>query len=301
MELKQSLTEMGVYFSKRYKTKNKNNFINYLVNKLKEKKIEYKIFGGSGHHLCVGNLETAAIVVLAYYDTADLMLLKNYRYTPLDAKNVAKKERLNSLIYAMISISLIALIVILTLKIKTTNFFIRVLVYLFDIILGFLAAKMAKGVEKKINMNANSAAIAVLYKIMMSKKLKKTALILVDNAAMLTSGYRDIKMIEEIQNKKIIILNNIGYGTDLVICANPSTFELAKNFQDHLKSAKLIKMTQEEYERTVVGMFENSLMVFSAEMQEDMVYIENTRNKNDFKVNVERLENIEKALIETLI
>lgn len=303
--MKQALTEMGIYFPRRFKTKNKNNFINYFVNKLKEKNIEYRIIGSSGrvngHHLCIGDLENASYVILAYYDTADIMLLKNYRYTPLDAENAAKKERLNSLLYAAVSILLLAVIAMLTWKIKTATLFLKIVIGLTDIILGCFAAKTAKGIEKKINMNANSSSLAVLYKLLMSKKLKKTAVILVDNAAMLSRGYQDIRMLQEIEDKKIIVLNSIGCGKDLMICTNLNTDGLGKDLCRHLKGAELIRLTQNEYEKTVAGMFENSLMIFSADKQDGVIVIENTRNRKDFKVDVERLEDIEKALSETLM
>lgn len=301
INIKQALTEMGVYFPTRHNKNNKSIFLNFIINQLNENKIPNELIefnNPKSFHLSIGNVEKADKIILANYDTSNTMLMSNYLYTPLDAKKVMTNERKNATLYAFTSLLFILAIILLTYNIRKYSTFIKIVVIIVDFVLAFIAYKFASGLPKKMNMNNNSAAIALLYKIVLNNNLNNKAIILFDKSAMFSTDYKQLRDIIDIKDKEILILDCIGSGENIYLYYKNKSSETVDNLVKRSETIIPKALSEEDMRKTTVGMFSNPILVFSGDEIKNEIVVKDARIKMDYKINLENLEKIEKLILD---
>ncbi len=296
LNMKQALSEMGIYFPCRFSNRDKQNFLHHLIQQLDKAGVCHELISDKGTHCMIGDWRNASKVIIAHYDTPTLMLLRNVQTSVLDAKSIMINERKNSMLYALLSILLMLPILMIVFVFDKCSIISKLLLLIVSAILALLAKKAASGFPKRMNINDNSASLAILYKLLMTQQLKDTAVLLCDRASMFSSGYLQLSKLEGMNQKSVIVLNSLAAGKHVYCCFQEEEQKTAEELKKQMPSLILKEYSDKQMAKSIIGMFGHSLILFSGEERVGTVFIEKRRTRKDYPVSIERLVEIEKAL-----
>ena len=209
------LTKYGSRRSKRQKKKFKSYIKNYASNINKDVSIQpYKIDRIIVENIIIGELNTSKYIFVAPYDTGEKMLNSQHkRYInqfELNRQMILK----NRLIYILIGffISFVSLYLIYT-SFSQKNW-LRIIMLMFGVISLIIGVITSRGYSSKYNV---SQTIPVTFLLDMLEKMDGSyAVVLLDNTETLDLGLATLLENNDLKNKYIIRIGNMGYGSQFV-------------------------------------------------------------------------------------
>lgn len=250
------------------------------------------------NNIVIGDLKKAKTIVVTAYDTPNKIYLHNYKYYPFNTLKNIKEEKKNLLVQFLISLVFIVLVTMILWNFTSYNIFFKISSIVISIILLLNAYFIIKGKPNKVNLNRNSASVAILIAIM--KELKRTdevAFVFLDSCVNSFEGFKVLKN-NASEDSEVIVLDCIGYGEKLVV-AHRENIKI-KNYL--FKELDFInkKYTEEEANNNVLNFFKKCIYVTSGTIENKQLVVKNTRSKNDFNVDINRLEKIKENLLKYL-
>lgn len=289
----------GVTLAKRYTKRQKRIFYSqaepYFKNlgfSVKLQTIKKKLLEVS--NITIGDINRADHLIVCPYDTPSRSLLL-YKYYPFNlSKNLTQEKRevfLHSFIYILSS--LIAYFVFR--QYLTFSILMRVLsIFLFACLI-FFCYRLIVGIPNPVNFNRNSASIALAAAL--AERLKKNrnvAFVLLDNTASSNTGWRVFADDESLKNKNIIYLDCLASGENLVCAHSRATIPQARKLAEKLAGVNVIDQVvpDGQIKDTKLQYFPQMLQICTGTIEDHYFFVENTRSKRDFKVDIPRLENL---------
>ncbi|MEG2244388.1 MAG: hypothetical protein RR925_02730 [Erysipelotrichaceae bacterium] len=295
--MKDSIITISVNLAKRKTAKQKDNFIKYISNILKEKNISVKLQETkskliTNKNIVIGNLKSSKVLIVSSYDTGSKMLFKS-NYFPINSKKNKRNEIINMLLYALLCLLCISVIFLASFLIKSNNIFIRISGILVD--LGFLLLLyMAITMPScRFNMSRNSAAVALIYKLS-QKKSTNCAYAYIDNSTTSNLGLNLLSNEKSLDKKDVIILDSLADGENVYVIFKSNNI-LGTEIASLINGIE-IKLDENEILNSPLSYFKNTIIITSGTYQNGELFTENQRTKMDYKVNVKRLEFIEQQL-----
>lgn len=297
--MKNLLMLFGVTLAKRYTKRQKRIFYSqaepYFKNlgfSVKLQTIKKKLLEVS--NITIGDINRADHLIVCPYDTPSRSLLL-YKYYPFNlSKNLTQEKRevfLHSFIYILSS--LIAYFVFR--QYLTFSILMRVLsIFLFACLI-FFCYRLIVGIPNPVNFNRNSASIALAAAL--AERLKKNrnvAFVLLDNTASSNTGWRVFADDESLKNKNIIYLDCLASGENLVCAHSRATIPQARKLAEKLAGVNVIDQVvpDGQIKDTKLQYFPQMLQICTGTIEDHYFFVENTRSKRDFKVDIPRLENL---------
>ncbi len=295
--MKNLLMLFGVTLAKRYTKPQKRIFYSQaeplfknLGFKIQLQTIKKKLLQVS--NIIIGDISRAKYLVVCPYDTPSRSLLP-YKYFPFNlSKNLAQENRevfLHSFIY--IACSLVAYFVFnhflsfSTLgKVSSAGFFLCLIV---------LCYRLIVGIPNKVNFNRNSASIALMAALAERLgKNKNVAYVLLDNTVSSNTGWRIFADEAILKNKIIIYLDCVSYGEKLVCAHSLASSPEANRLVELLPNVDVIDQVvpEAQLKDTKLQHFPKMLHICTGTIEDHYFFVRNTRSKNDFKVDMPRLE-----------
>lgn len=298
----------GVTLAKRYTPRQKSIFLSQahkyfqdLGYKVSYQNIKSKL--SSVTNMVIGELSTTSVVVACAYDTPSKAALPNYLYYPFNRKKNLQQENINLIIqFILMGLCFLGIYFLLSHS-KGYSLLFKIVSFLISGILGFTAYKLMKGYANKVNFNRCSASVALIAKLALKLKEKKSiAFVLLDQNV---NSYEGLKLLKnEIKNSKkiIIYLDSLSFGTKLVCAHNEKMNNTSVQLLKQLKPLELIDKTYgtERCEDTMLHFFTDMLVLTSGEIIQGQLAVKNSRSSKDYEVDMNRLESIEKG-IETFL
>ncbi len=254
-------------------------------------------------NVIAGNLNAADIVFVAAYDTPSKSFLPNYKYYPFHTEKNLNMEYFNLIAQIIIAI-VSAFMSYACLKLFfNNNGLSRIPYIILTIFFAILALYETKAHPNVFNFNRNSASLAVMERIAREcKGDSNIAFVFLDQAV---SSFEGLKLLKErcnVQNKKFILLDCIASGEKILVAHRENTENSAKKLIEKAKKYKLeIKnkvYSDEKAEKNVLAFAKNMLYIVSGTIEKNEFIVKNTKSKKDIVVDINRLDEIAKLLIE---
>lgn len=294
----------GITIGRRYTNKQKAVFVKHI--RKEAKALGYDVALQSKqlkmhalHNIIIGNLQEAKKVVVAAYDTPSKIYVPDYKYYPFNTKRNMNQEKLNFFIQSIFGfISIICAYIIWQQNSKFTITF-QIFSYVACLCLLLFAYSMFKGKANRCNFNRNSVSIALIVSLM--KELKKDediAYVFLDQGVNSFEGLRFLK--EQLSNQELLLLDCLAYG-DMVVCAHSELVNSKKIIENKLHIDIYDKCFEKaKVQKNMLSIYEHMLYLAVGNMQEKQFVITHTRSKQDYHVNIERVENIKQVIMEYL-
>lgn len=209
------LTKYGSRRSKRQKMKFKSFVKNYASNINKNISIQsYKMNRIMGENIIIGNLNTSEVVFIAPYDTGEKMLgNKHRRY--LNHFEVNRQAMLkNRLAYILTGFFILFVSLYLIYTSFSQNIWLMLIMLIVGVILLIIGVITSRGYDSKHNA---SQTIPVTFLLDMLEKMETPyAVALLDDTEILDLGLATLLENNDLKNKYIIRIGNMGYGSQFV-------------------------------------------------------------------------------------
>lgn len=294
----------GITLGKRYSKKQKAQFVEHICKEAKQCGYPVKLQSKQGktrplHNVIVGDLDSAKKVVIAAYDTPSKIYIPDYKYYPFNITKHLNQEKLNFFIQSILGFVAVLIAYFIWWQGSSYSLVIQVLTSVIAFLCICYAYAMFKGKANRCNFNRNSASIALLVSMMNDMKQDATvAFVFLDQGVNSYEGLR--YFVNELQHQQVLLLDCLAQG-ELLVCAHC----------DHVKSHSIINNTEnlEFYDKcyesskvqhNVLSIYDNMLYLASGDMLEKQFVIRNTRSKQDYHVDLERLEKIKQTIISYL-
>ena len=294
----------GVTLAKRYTKRQKRIFYSqaepYFKNlgfSVKLQTIKKKLLEVS--NITIGDINRADHLIVCPYDTPSRSLLP-YKYYPFNlSKNLAQENRevfLHSFIYILSS--LLAYFVFR--QYLTFSILMRVLSIVLFACLIFFCYRLIVGIPNPVNFNRNSASIALAAALAARlRKKRNVAFVLLDNTASSNTGWRVFADEEGLKNKNIIYLDCLASGENLVCAHSRAAIPQGRKLAEKLAGVNVIDQVVPDVQikDTKLQYIPQMLQICTGTIEDHFFFVENTRSKRDFKVDIPRLENLCDGLI----
>lgn len=247
-------------------------------------------------NIVVGDPSRAKTVFVAPYDTPT-KATRPFHYYPFNPEKTMGEERRDMTVKTVLGL-LIAILAVplisLAMARKGTWYFLLLGAALFL----FLGYRVMRGRANEVNFNRASAAVAVCMKLVEALKDKKNSVSFVfcDQAATSYEGYRVLGM-ELPQNANVVVLDAVAYGETLVLAHGPLANLRARKLLEKLpEGTRERTYGEEQLERNLLSFFPGGMVLTSGKIEGGELLVENTHSSGDHKLDLPRLEQIEKAL-----
>jgi len=294
----------GVTLAKRYTKRQKRIFYSqaepYFKNlgfSVKLQTIKKKLLEVS--NITIGDINRADHLIVCPYDTPSRSLLP-YKYFPFNlSKNLAQENRevfLHSFIYILSS--LLAYFVFR--QYLTFSILMRVLSIVLFACLIFICYRLIVGIPNQVNFNRNSASVALVAALAARlRKKRNVAFVLLDNTASSNTGWRVFADEEGLKNKNIIYLDCLASGENLVCAHSRAAIPQGRKLAEKLAGVNVIDQVVPDVQikDTKLQYIPQMLQICTGTIEDHFFFVENTRSKRDFKVDIPRLENLCDGLI----
>ena len=302
--MKNLLMLFGVTLAKRYTKRQKRIFYSqaepYFKNlgfSVKLQTIKKKLLEVS--NITIGDINRADHLIVCPYDTPSRSLLP-YKYFPFNlSKNLAQENRevfLHSFIYILSS--LLAYFVFR--QYLTFSILMRVLSIVLFACLIFICYRLIVGIPNQVNFNRNSASVALVAALAARlRKKRNVAFVLLDNTASSNTGWRVFADEEGLKNKNIIYLDCLASGENLVCAHSRAAIPQGRKLAEKLAGVNVIDQVVPDVQikDTKLQYIPQMLQICTGTIEDHFFFVENTRSKRDFKVDIPRLENLCDGLI----
>lgn len=305
--MKDLLFHFGITLGKRYTKKQKAWFLEEVV--LESKKqgwdsllVSSKTKFKPNQHLILGDTKKAEWVVMAAYDTPSQLFIPNAVYSPFHPQKNFMIDSIQLLLQSILGFLMFSVVIYLILNLSTQGQGGRLIGLLFGFLALIFIFKFMQGFANPINHNRNSASIVVMLEMLKEKKLKEnTAMIFIDHAVLHAEGYNEIKGMKLIpESANVLILDCLAYGETLVLAHDASCSQTAMRFQHNIKNSISLRSVTEGSLNHAFGLFKQGMLLISGSIRNQEFVVTSTRNRKDYKVDLDRLENIKCAIVDTV-
>lgn len=302
--MKNLLMLFGVTLAKRYTKRQKRIFYSqaepYFKNlgfSVKMQTVKKKLLEVS--NIVIGDINRADHLIVCPYDTPSRSLLP-YKYFPFNlSKNLAQENRevlLHSFIYILSS--LLAYFVFR--QYLSFSMVMRVLSIVLFACLLFFCYRLIVGIPNPVNFNRNSASIALAAALAERlQKKRNVAFVFLDNTASSNTGWRVFADEEGLNNKNIIYLDCLASGENLVCAHSRAAIPQGRKLAEKLAGLNVIDQVvpDAQIKDTKFQYIPQMLQICTGTIEDHYFFVENTRSKRDFKVDIPRLEHLCDGLI----
>ena len=288
----------------RRNTRTKVKFLTYLNNEFKEQGLQCKMWKEKNgmltmYNLVVGNLATADNIILVGYDTPTKVLVNNYLYYPLDANKNRTNEKKNIFLRSALLILIIIGCFVGAYYISRINIKYKLILTVLLAITCLICALSIKETPNGNNLNKNTAAVAIIMKLLYDAEVDKSkfAVVFLDRTTDGYFGYRKIKEVmgEDLNRKNVLILECLAYGTHNYLVTNCDKSVIKERLKR--KNTFIIKTLRKRDDySSVVSIFNKAFYFFCADELDGELVVKNTRSKNDKYYMLENMERIGEAL-----
>lgn len=249
-------------------------------------------------NIIAGDPDRAKTVFVVPYDTPT-KATGTFRYYPFNPEKTLGEEKRDirrktvlGLAVAVLSVPLIAL------AMNRLGLWLLLLApaALF-LVVGY---RLMKGSVNGVNFNRASAALAACMKLTEELKDKKNnvAFAFCDRSVTAYEGYKILGMSLS-QNANVVVLDAIANGETLVLAHGPLANLRAKKLLEGLPEGTREKVYEEEQtERNLLSFFPGGMVLTAGRIESGDLVVEGTRSDEDHKVDMKRLEQITRALID---
>lgn len=293
MNMKEELLRYAIMIPIRYNRNQKTAFIDMMIEDAKKLNLAYRSEKMKTRffectNLIIGDLQHADTVFMTAYDTPQRNFFAASRYYPLHSK---KNQQIQTLEFLIHLILLILACVITVMLLFSWNQLVTSMKIGYVLMLGVFALMliyMSINKASKVNMNRNSASVAIMYKLM-KEKPRKTAFVFLDHAVSSYEGYKELLQDHDLSKKKVIILDSLAKG-EKIVCA---TLQKESCFKDHFQTVKYDKT---EACDNVLHLMPYAYLLVSAD--HDEFYVD---TKKDDRISMEQVNMIYEILYKSLI
>lgn len=284
------LTKYGSRRSKRQKAKFKSFVKNYASKINKNVSFQsYKINRIMGENIVIGNLDTSQYVFVAPYDTGEKILDNKHRRYLNHFEENRQSILKNRLIYILIGflISFIALYLIYTSF--TQKFWIKLIMLIAGVILLIIGVITSRGYDSKNNA---SQTIPLTFLLDILEKVKAPyAVVLLDDTETLDLGLATLLENNDLKNKYIIRIGNMGYGSQF-LALTTNTNGLLKQLKRSFSLLKIEKITNSFLQKNC----KEYIHLSWCEKDEQGYYIPYYGTSKDYAIHLENIEEMFKIV-----
>lgn len=265
---------------------------------LNEDKSNNKILKKKALNFFVGDIKKAKAIIVTGYDTPIKALSKNYKYYPLDAFENHSQEFIDLIFRISISaVIIVCFFVFLFLKnILSINIVLKYIIFALVVLLSII---FAKGIPNKNNYNRNTSAIAVMVDMILNIKLNDNlAFCFLDKQAEDSLGFESLgKILEKINpDCEVVILDAVANGKTLYYAKTKGIHNIS--FCDNRICE--VQLSREEIKRNPLFFFKKAIMITRGSISANGIVVNNTRTSKDNKIDLNKLETVERILLEVM-
>ncbi|MCI8556162.1 MAG: hypothetical protein HFI19_00040 [Lachnospiraceae bacterium] len=284
--MREKMVVLGGVYGKRYTARQKNRFINYLMQQLDRLGYETCLDvkrGGTGRickNLYVGDLKRAGVVVTVPYDTPSHFLFPGYIYRPLDNKRTLHSEMLYQALQSAAAVCILILYYFFIFQRCLENGKTGSLVWgiLGLVLLAVGTYRIAAGTANPYNFDRNTGGIAILLEVMRSMgKRKQIAYAFLDQACCSKEGY--VQLLKELgkraETTHVLILECVSAGERLHFITGNQEVEEQEGVEMHCGKPNL---------------FPCEALLAGGDWCGGELCIRNTRTKRDSEMNESKME-----------
>ncbi|BBB48839.1 hypothetical protein [Pelolinea submarina] len=306
--MKELMMLFGVTLAKRYTRTQKRIFYSQAEPLFKELGFLFEFQKSRNRlsqitNIIIGNLAKAQYVVLCPYDTPAKSLLP-YRYYPFNWSENARQENREIFLQTIFYIGVCALIYFVAAQFSVLAMWQKIISIAVLSALLIFSYKLIIGIANPINFNRNSASLALLFSLAQhTRQSKKVAYVLLDKNTGNNAGLKLLAESQRVKDQKLIFLDCLANGKETVCAHEPASSTEAQKLIAALPQIKFIDHQFEDKDRmkdTNLQIFPNMLHLCVGEVENRKFLVRNTRSKNDFKVDIPRLEILREGLIKYL-
>lgn len=299
MDLKNSLVTYGVTLGMRYTRKQKQVFLNCVMQELQKQDISFQLQEKrsavlSVTHLVIGNPASAERIIAASYDTPARALWPGYRWYPFRLAEDRRGDVKNLVLETLTVIALLAAAVFLFSLVPGGSLGQKILCIAAGIALALSGYLFSRGTPNKVNFSMNSAAVALVMDLIHECGTKDTAYVLMDESSTSLEG---VKILREMitDTSEVLFLSALAEGDIKMIvhgrkssCASSLKKELA-DFEDH-------ELTEGQLSQSVLGAYPHGAILIRGERTGNDFTICNAKTGRDSNVDTAGLMKIERRL-----
>ena len=295
--MKEKMMLAGVHVGRRFKTKEKELFLQQVIEIAKKQNLEHSFQTKHSKilnvcNLVVGDLKHADTVVACSYDTPAKTVLPGFKYYPFQPGKNTHEETKNLAVQCLAAGLYVLVVFVLFRGFASAGLAVKALKVAGAVIFGYGAFRSLKPSGNLVNFSRNSASVASMLKLMETVKNKKTAFVFLDQNC---ASYEGAKLLKEHvgDHQLVMILDNLASGEKTVVAHKKTT-----------DPGSLIKegWIDKEYDDTanMLSIFHRSIMISCGSIQNKQFIVKNTGTKKDVEVNMDRLIQITEAIKEKL-
>ena len=292
--MKDEMMLWGVTLAKRHTRKQKNLFLNEVIEHLKDKGISYTVFEKKSsimqiRHLIINSPVSAKAVVAAAYDTPETAVLKSYRWYPFSMDKNRRQDRINIVLSALLTMLCWIPAALLLLYMNRVSALMKILYIVSAAILLYAGQKFLKGRSNRSNFSMNSAAAAAVISLAEEYgKDKDTAFILLDESITSLQGTKILK--EKVpENVPILFIGNIASGSQHMLVYGPKTEIKDFDSEDalHLNRKQL---SEKQQSQCVLAEYPDSAMLIYGERNGNDFVLPDAKHNSDYNVDMKTLD-----------
>ncbi|MGN1343225.1 MAG: hypothetical protein ACI4U3_01505 [Traorella sp.] len=293
--MKEKMLLVGVNMARRYKTKEKELFLQETIKLCQEKglKTSFQTKKSSVMKICnlvVGDVQKADLILACSYDTPSVAIFPKLKYFPFNPSYNVKEELKNTILQCICGSLFFLVIFFLIRGFMSSSLIVKILRVIFILICAFGCYRSFKPAGNRVNFARNSASVAVLFKLIENVKNPKIAYVFLDQNC---SSYEGAKLMRDelSQNKHVLFLDNLASGDKTV---------LAYRKKEDIQKFDNVDWMKKEYDETsnLLSYFDHAIMLSCGKIKDKKFYVEKTRTKYDYEVDMERLTQIYEKLYE---
>lgn len=305
--MRDQLMTYGLVMGKRLRKKDKQVFLEEMTKDLKQHGcqlsfVKKKELLHSSTHMIINDLEKAKIVYCCPYDTPGKMVVPHATYTPFHLQHNQKVQTTNLLLQSLLAILLLIIAGGALSVLLRSSLPYQILAWLIAILCSIVAIVLFRGLDNRVNFNRCSASVVLLRQCAIDLSSNRdVALILVDQATTSFAGLRQLQQaFPDLQTKVMVWVDSLATGSTLVAAVSPTSQQLATTCTKRVPECELqVRLySPQRIETTPLSLFPNMIMIGSGDVEKKELVVRNAGTKQDYHVNLPRLELI-KTWLET--
>ena len=302
--MKDLLLLFGVTLAKRHTKRQKNIFYSQAIPYFKKLGYSIEIQESTGKvnqtsNLIIGEKKKANKIVFCPYDTPTKSILP-FKYYPFNLESNLRQEHnnlfLSFLIYATIGGLLFFFFNYFSIFNPSLNAIGTILLAL----LLFFSFVIIGGIPNPVNFNKNSASVALIASLAQEQvHIKDTCFILLDKNTINSSGLKVLARDNNLQNKILVYLDCLAFGEKLAFVHKEESSLEAKKLIECLPNMEILEKVigDDRGKDTNLQFFPKMIHICVGTIEKEQFLVRNTRSKNDYQVDMPRLEKIRDGML----
>lgn len=287
--MKEMMMLAGVHIARRYKTKEKELFLQQVIELTDKKGLKHSFQTKHSKimnvcNLVIGDLDHAQVIVACAYDTPAKAVLPGFKYYPFNP-SFNKKEETKNLACQLLGLFLCFFLIFLYFRnFNEVQMWLKILIVAAAVITGYHGFRFLKPHGNKMNFSRNSVSVALILKLMQTVQSNKTAYVFLDQNC---ASYEGAKLLKEHckNHQLVILLDNLASG-DKTVVAHKKKIDVNSFLKEN--------WIDKQYDETdnMLSLFERSLIISCGTIKNKKFFVENSGTRKDYGVDMNRLNQI---------